>query len=81
MNSSKVLLGNAYDRLCSLLKEKGEKEKYRLLITSPPYYGHRHYGNDPLEIGQENSGEEYIDKLTKKFSVEIFSRTTAVYGL
>lgn len=69
MNSSKVLLGNAYDRLCSLLKEKGEKEKYRLIITSPPYYGHRQYGNDPLEIGQEKSGEEYIDKLTKTFSV------------
>ena len=69
MITSKVLLGNAYGKLCSLLEKNGEKGKYRLIITSPPYYGHRHYGDDPLEIGQEKSGDEYIDKLAKIFTI------------
>lgn len=49
----KVLQGNAYDVLHGLLEESGEKRKYRLIVTSPPYYGHRHYGEDPREIGQD----------------------------
>ena len=69
MINSKVLLGNAYGKLCTLLEKNGEKGKYRLIITSPPYYGHRHYGDDPLEIGQEKSGDEYIDKLAKIFTI------------
>jgi DNA modification methylase len=65
----KVLQGNAYDVLRGLLEEPGEKGKYRLIVTSPPYYGHRHYGEDPNEIGQENTDEEYIDNLVKAFKV------------
>ncbi len=69
MTTANVLLGNAYDMLRSLLEEHGERGKYRLIITSPPYYGHRHYGNNPLEIGQEKSGEEYIAKLIETFAI------------
>src|ERR1044071_8376595 len=43
--------------------------KFRAIITSPPYYGHRHYGGDPLEIGREKSVDEYLDSLTQVFSL------------
>lgn len=65
----KVLQGNAYDVLRGLLKDPREKRKYRLIVTSPPYYGHRHYGDDPHEIGQERTDVEYIDNLAKTFAV------------
>jgi DNA modification methylase len=64
-----VIQGNSYDVLCGLLKDPREKRKYRLIVTSPPYYGHRHYGDDPHEIGQEKSDTEYIDNLAKTFAV------------
>jgi DNA modification methylase len=64
-----VVQGNAYDVLSGLLKESGEKGKYRLIVTSPPYYGHRHYGEDPREIGQEKTDDEYIENLAKTFAV------------
>ena len=65
----KVLQGNSYDVLCGLLKDPLEKGKYRLVVTSPPYYGHRHYGDDSHEIGQEKTVAEYIDNLAKTFTV------------
>jgi DNA modification methylase len=69
MTTSKVLIGNAYHILRSLLEVQEEKRKYRVIITSPPYYGHRHYGKDPHEIGQENTDEEYIGKLVKTLAM------------
>lgn len=42
--------------------------KFRAVITSPPYFGHRHYGRDPLEIGQERTAEEYLDSVTDVFA-------------
>jgi len=69
MSLPNVIQGNAYDVLCGLVEKPGEKGKYRLVVTSPPYYGHRHYGEDPLEIGQEKSYLEYIDKLAGTFAV------------
>ena len=39
-----VVQGDAYDVLSGLLEQPGEKGKYHLIVTSPPYYGHRHYG-------------------------------------
>ncbi len=42
--------------------------KFRAVITSPPYYRHRHYGNDNNEIGREQTDEEYLDSLTRVFS-------------
>jgi DNA modification methylase len=69
MVSYHVFQGNTYDILRRLLEEDREAAKYRLIVTSPPYFGHRHYGNDPLEIGQEKTSEEYIDKLARIFAV------------
>ena len=42
--------------------------KFRAIITSPPYYGHRHYGNNDREIGREQSAENYLDSLAKVFA-------------
>jgi site-specific DNA-methyltransferase (cytosine-N4-specific) len=41
--------------------------RFRAVVTSPPYYGHRHYGTDVSEIGQEQTVEEYLDSLTRVF--------------
>ena len=42
-------------------------EKARGCITSPPYYGLRDYGGEDCQIGQEESPEEYIQKLVLVF--------------
>ena len=42
--------------------------KFRAIITSPPYYRHRHYGGDNNEIGREHTAEDYIDSLTQVFT-------------
>ena len=42
-------------------------EKARCCITSPPYYGLRDYGGEDYQIGQEESPEEYIQKLVEVF--------------
>ncbi len=41
--------------------------KFRTVITSPPYYGHRHYGSDIHEIGRESTVDGYLDSLTQVF--------------
>ena len=33
---------------------------FRTCITSPPYWRQRNYGNDPEQIGQESTPEQYI---------------------
>ena len=43
-------------------------EKARCCITSPPYYGLRDYGGEDYQIGQEESPEEYIQKLVEAVS-------------
>ena len=42
--------------------------KFRAIITSPPYYRHRHYGGDDHEIGRERTADDYIDSLTQVFT-------------
>ena len=42
-------------------------EPARMCVTSPPYYGLRDYGGEDCQIGQEESPEEYIQKLVKVF--------------
>ncbi|HJU35730.1 MAG TPA: site-specific DNA-methyltransferase [Nitrososphaera sp.] len=42
--------------------------KFRAIITSPPYYRHRHYGTDNQEIGREQTVEEYLNSLTQIFA-------------
>ena len=42
-------------------------EPARMCVTSPPYYGLRDYGGEDYQIGQEESPEEYIQKLVEVF--------------
>jgi len=42
--------------------------KFRAIVTSPPYYGHRHYGDNDREIGREQTPEEYLDSLASVFA-------------
>ncbi len=50
------------------IAKKGlEPGTFRAIITSPPYFGHRHYGSDTGEIGQERDVEEYLDALEGVF--------------
>ncbi|MGC2599523.1 MAG: site-specific DNA-methyltransferase [Nitrososphaeraceae archaeon] len=67
--SYQVLNGNCYDILKNLLNNPKELGKYRLIVTSPPYYGHRHYGMDPSEIGQEQTDDIFIEKLADIFAI------------
>lgn len=41
--------------------------RFRAVITSPPYYGHRHYGTDRHEIGREKTPDEYLNSLVQVF--------------
>lgn len=45
-----------------------ERKKYRLIVTSPPYYKHRKYGNDVREIGRESSDRAFVDRLVMLFA-------------
>ncbi len=45
------------------IAESLETGTFRAIITSPPYFGHRHYGLDTSEIGQEQDVERYLDAL------------------
>jgi DNA modification methylase len=64
-----VLKGDCREILARLSSDPKERRKYRLVVTSPPYYGHRHYGNDPHEIGQEQNEEIFIKKLADIFTI------------
>jgi DNA modification methylase len=52
-----------------LNEDLGQRAKYKLIVTSPPYYGHRHYGNDLREVGQEKTPEIFIEKLAEIFTL------------
>ena len=56
-----ILFGDCLETL------KEFDEKARCCITSPPYYGLRDYGGEDYQIGQEESPEEYIQKLVEVF--------------
>jgi DNA modification methylase len=40
-----------------------EKGSVNLVVTSPPYFNLRNYANDPRQIGQESTPQEYVDKM------------------
>ena len=42
--------------------------KFRAVITSPPYFRHRHYGADSHEIGREQTAEEDLHSLAQIFA-------------
>ena len=56
-----ILFGDCRTTLTSL------KEKPRMCVTSPPYYGLRNYGGEEDQIGLEQTPEEYVDSLVKVF--------------
>ncbi|WP_415280638.1 DNA-methyltransferase [Candidatus Nitrososphaera sp. FF02] len=58
-----VLQGDARD-----VAKKLDKGAFRAIVTSPPYFGHRHYGADRDEIGRERDVEDYLDSLVQVFS-------------
>src|SRR5438034_4980466 len=60
--SFKIIRGDAYQIVRSL-----PAGKFRAIITSPPYYRHRHYGNNDHEIGREQTAEAYLDSLAVVF--------------
>ena len=45
-----------------------QSRRFRAIVTSPPYFGHRHYGADGSEIGREQSVDDYLDSLARVFS-------------
>ena len=51
-----------------------------LVITSPPYFQQRDYGNGNTDIGNENSENEYLDNLLDIFfeSVRVTKPTGAI---
>ena len=44
-----------------------KNESIDMILTSPPYYSKRNYGNEN-QIGLENSVEEYLDNLMEVFN-------------
>lgn len=61
--SFKIIHGDACDIVKCL-----PVGKFRAVITSPPYYGHRHYGDNDHEIGRDQTDEEYLDSLANVFA-------------
>jgi DNA modification methylase len=59
----RIIKGDAYQKIKCL-----SGMKFRAIITSPPYYGHRHYGADEHEIGREQTAEKYLQSLTQLFA-------------
>ena len=53
------------DRLSLLPKQR---KKYRLIVTSPPYYKHRKYGGDVRELGRESTDYAFVERLVKLFA-------------
>ena len=59
--STKILIGNCQTELLLLAKSS-----INCVVTSPPYFIQRDYG-DPNQIGIEETAQEYIDKLVSVF--------------
>jgi len=59
--SFKIIQGDA----CQIIRTL--HGRFRAIITSPPYFGHRHYGTDSHEIGRERTSDEYLDSLAQVF--------------
>lgn len=64
-----LVRGDSLKALRELADDPKEKGKYRAIITSPPYYGHRHYGRNDEEVGQEKTDQQFLDRLTEIFDV------------
>ena len=67
-NYNKIIHGNSSHILKRLCEKSNERNKYSLILTSPPYYKQRNYGKNKDEIGQEKTPDDYINKLVDIFS-------------
>jgi hypothetical protein len=81
MISYRILQGNSYDVVRRLLPYS--IGKYRVIITSPPYYGQRYYGQASLTRSVTKKTPRHISKNWRKFlrHAEIFLVMTVVSGL
>ncbi|TAF10575.1 MAG: site-specific DNA-methyltransferase [Nostocales cyanobacterium] len=72
---NKIILG---DNL-SILKQI-ENDTFDLIITSPPYFQQRNYGNGDLEIGNEATEAEYLKNIITVFRecVRVVKSTGAI---
>ena len=59
---NKILVGDSL----SILREI-DADTIDLVISSPPYFQQRDYGNNGIEIGSEETEEEYLDNLVNVF--------------
>ncbi|MGE4321212.1 MAG: site-specific DNA-methyltransferase [Acholeplasmataceae bacterium] len=59
---NKIIQGDAFEQLKLL-----DTESVDCIITSPPYYQLRKYGNSEYEFGHEESVKLFIDNLTEVF--------------
>lgn len=59
--SYKILTGNVLDRLKDI-----EAESVQCVVTSPPYFGLRNYGEEE-QIGLEPTPEEYVSTMVRVF--------------
>ncbi|MFM2268696.1 MAG: hypothetical protein RL757_2137 [Bacteroidota bacterium] len=72
---NKIIVGNCLD----VLKQQ-DAETVDLIITSPPYFQQRDYGNDGIEIGSETKETDYLNNLIEVFKecVRITKPTGAI---
>lgn len=72
---NKIIFG---DNL-SVLKQI-ENDTFDLIITSPPYFQQRNYGNGDLEIGNESTEAEYLNNILTVFQecVRVLKSTGAI---
>ena len=61
MKTNYILEGSVFDRLKDI-----EDESIQCVVTSPPYWGLRDYGEDE-QLGLEETPEEFVDNLVKMF--------------
>ncbi len=55
-----------YEDSLTILKQIPD-DSIDLIVTSPPYFQQRDYGNGTSEIGSEKTEEEYLENLFKVF--------------
>jgi DNA modification methylase len=61
---NKILFGDCRETLRHLA---ADGVKAQMCVTSPPYFGLRSYGGGKLEIGQEQTPEQYIANMVEVF--------------
>lgn len=63
-----IICGSAGPELARMCKSQVHLGRYRLVVTSPPYFQHRSYGTDNSEIGREDTADRYLDNLVDVFA-------------